>query len=429
MDFEGYRPRYRRLTPITRRQFLRRSAGAAIALPSLSAILAACSKPGTTANGGGPSGSGLPYQLARPDHPVTLPLHDDIPAIADGLQPEQNATVQLYNWDAYMWKFVLGKFDDQYDTNYEWTTFESISGEAAQKLSSGQVKADVFWPTVDYMGKMVAAKLFRPLNHSYIPNLPNNVWPSFQNPFYDQGWLYSVPYTIYTTGIGYRRDHISDDEVATKGWDIFWDPKYKGKTGIYDDYREAISLALLRNGITDLNTADPSALDKAKADLLELISSMDIRATINGAYAKLPEDEFWLHQAWSGDMVGAQWYLPKGVSTDVLGFWWPEDGKGPIGNDTMVVLAGGQNPVLAHLFLNFMLDEHWAVKNFSWNGYQPPLTSLNPDNLIGQGYVPQTLDKAIVRQEDFDRGLFELELTPADDQKWQDVWDEFKAGA
>ncbi len=76
-----------------------------------------------------------------------------------------------------------------------------------------------------------------------------------------------------------------------------------------------------------------------------------------------------------------------------------------------------------------MIDEHWAVKNFSWNGYQPPLTSLNPDSLIGQGYVPETLDKAVVRQEDFDRGLFELELPPADDQKWQDVWDQFKAGA
>lgn len=52
-------------------------------------------------------------------------------------------------------------------------------------------------------------------------------------------------------------------------------------------FREAISLALLPNGVTDLNTADQPELDKARADLLELIT-MNIRATINGAYAKLP---------------------------------------------------------------------------------------------------------------------------------------------
>ena len=35
-------------------------------------------------------------------------------------------------------------------------------------------------------------------------------------------------------------------------YDIFFDPKYKGQVGIYDDYREAISMALLRKGITDI---------------------------------------------------------------------------------------------------------------------------------------------------------------------------------
>ena len=425
---DQYRPRYRRLSPLSRRQFLRGSAGA-LAVPSLAAILAACGGNPREQGPGTGDGDGELYEIASPDNPVTLPIHDDVPPIEDGLDPEQGTTVQLYQWDAYMWKAVLSQYEALYDTQYEWTTFESISGEAAQKLSAGQVRADVFWPTIDYLGKMTATKLFQPLNHSYIPNLEANVWPSFQNPFYDQGWLYTVPYTIYTTGIGYRRDHISDEEMAEKGWDILWDTKYAGKVGVYDDYREAISLALLRNGITDINTDDQASLDKAKADLLQLVDTMDVRATINGAYARLPEDEFWVHQAWSGDMVGAQWYLPKGVPTDVLGFWFPEDGVGPIGNDTMVVLAGAESPVLAHLFLNFMIDEKWALKNFGWNGYQPPLTSLNPDNLIGQGYVPESLDTAIVREEDFDTGLFILEVTPETDGMWQDVWDEFKAGA
>ena len=89
----------------------------------------------------------------------------------------------------------------------------------------------------------------QPLNHDLIPNLEKNVWKVYQNPFYDQGWTYTIPYVTWTTGIGYRRDHISDDEMAAKGYDILWDPQYYGKTAFYDDYRTALGMALLRNGV------------------------------------------------------------------------------------------------------------------------------------------------------------------------------------
>ena len=70
-------PRERR-AHLSRRDFLRRSAGAAVALPSMSAILAACSKPGTTSGGGG-TGSTGERVLARPDNPVTLPRAGGMP--------------------------------------------------------------------------------------------------------------------------------------------------------------------------------------------------------------------------------------------------------------------------------------------------------------------------------------------------------------
>ena len=47
---------------------------------------------------------------------------------------------------------------------------------------------------------MVYTDLIQPLNHSYVPNL-ENVWPEYQDPWYDQGAQYTVPYTVYTTGV------------------------------------------------------------------------------------------------------------------------------------------------------------------------------------------------------------------------------------
>src|SRR5437899_4635594 len=96
---------------ISRREFMRRSAMAAAGVPSAAAILAACSKPGQTPvqNGAQAPGkgtfwpSGSPYPLARQNAPVTWTIFGDNQPIADGLSPEKNATLQIYNWDQYIW--------------------------------------------------------------------------------------------------------------------------------------------------------------------------------------------------------------------------------------------------------------------------------------------------------------------------------------
>ncbi len=410
--------------PLSRREFLRRSAGAALAVPSLSAILAACSKPGTASSQGSPTPA---LQYASPGNPVTLPLNKQ-PIPAD-TPIEKGATLQVYNWSDYLYKKCLNEFGEKFGCKWEYTTFNNME-EAVQKISSGQVQADVFFPTVNYLSRLVVADLLDPLQHDLIPNLAANYWPEFQNPFYDQGWHYTVPYTIYTTGIGYRRDHIDDAEVADKQYSIFWDPKFKGKVGIYDDYREALGMALLKNGVSDTNTSSQSDIDAAKSELIDLVNNQNSSVDINGAYAKLPDDVFWLHQAWSGDMIGAKWYLPKGTAQDVLGYWYPEDGKGVVGNDCIAIPSSVQNPRLAHEFLNFMLDEKYAMQNFAqWNGYQPPLTSIDPSTLIPKGIVPKSEPMSVVTPQDFDAGYWLLELSPSTDQIWLNAWDQIKAGA
>lgn len=356
---------------------------------------------------------------------MTLPLYDDNPAIADGLPIEKGATLEIFNWSDYFYKKVLEEFEEEYDVKINWTTFNNMA-EAKQKMQAGQV-ADVFFPTVDVLGQMVGAKLLQPLNHSYIPNMEANVWPAYWQegkPFYDQGWRYTVPYVTYTTGVGYRRDVISDEEAADQGYDLLWNADYAGKVGLYDDYRETLSMAMLRDGITDINTGDQATIDAALDSLKELIP-LDVRTSINGTYVGLSEGKYDVHQAWSGDMIGAQYYLPSGTSTDVLGYWYPSDHKGVVGNDLMVVPSSSQNPVLGHTFINFLLDKKHGYDNFTWNGYQPPLTSLNPETLISGGDVPESLPLAIVTEKDFDDGYSILELSPEDDGKWQDAWDEF----
>jgi spermidine/putrescine transport system substrate-binding protein len=304
--------------------------------------------------------------------------------------------------------------------------------EGIQKVANGQVTPDVFVPTVGYLRRLVDQDLLLPLQHELIPNMLASVWPSYSDPgpYYDLGWNYSVPYTIYTWGVAYRRDRVSDEEAAAQAWDALWNPEYAGSISLYDSYGDTIAVTILRNGSLDVNTGDPALIDAAKESILETINENEARLTINGVYAKLPAGDFTVAEAWSGDIVGAQWYLPKGTGTDVLGYWRPEPGQTMIGNDSLVVPAGAKNPRLAHEFINFMLDDKHGTDNFvNWNGYQPPFTSIEPAALIDQGVVPENLADAVVTEDMFIEDLTPVELAPDVDALWLEAWTEIKAGA
>jgi spermidine/putrescine transport system substrate-binding protein len=161
--------------------------------------------------------------------------------------------------------------------------------------------------------------------------------------------------------------------------------------------------------------------------MLDMRQTTQPKVTVN-MYSELPAGQFGLSQMWSGDIVNAVYYLPRNESPDVLRYWFPEDGRGLVDNDLMMVLASGSNPVAAHFFMNYLLDDKVAKKNFGWTGYQPPQRSLNPDTLVQDGFMPDNIRSATVLEEWFDSADRLLGLPLDVEQQWLRVWQEFKAG-
>ena len=403
----------------TRRQFLVRAAILVAGAPALTSILAACG------DGGPPSSSAPSLTLARPDSPVTWDIADDNKPIADGLSPEKGATLKIYNYADYLSPQAVKSFEDKYGVTIEISTFND-GDEALTKLRSG-VDFDIYNANYTEISRLVTGGLLRPLNQSYIPNI-SNVWPSFTNPWYDQEWRYTVPYTIYTTGMGWRTDQVPADIGGSPNpYASLWDPVYKDKTAILDDWHSAMALVLLKEGITDVNTSSEADLQMVGEQLSALVAATSPKVTIT-MYSDLPAGQMGLAQMWSGDIINAQYYLPEGVGTEILQYWFPADGKGLVDNDMLVTLRGGKNPVLAHLFLDHMLDPAVAKENFSAIGYQPPQNTITADSLVAEEFIPENLRSAIVKPEYFDTGFRLLELDPANDAAWRNVWNAFNAG-
>ena len=110
---------------------------------------------------------GIP--LARRSRPVTLPIYHDNEPVDSGASPEKGP-LQVFTWSAYVNPTVIKAFEKHYKVAVTLTSFENEE-EALSKLTTGAVHFDVWFGTVQYLGKSVAGKLIQPLNHRYLPNL------------------------------------------------------------------------------------------------------------------------------------------------------------------------------------------------------------------------------------------------------------------
>src|SRR3954463_11444143 len=261
---------------MSRRQLLRRSAVAAGGLTAAGA-LAGCENTTTpigasdaagavstaatdllVANPLGPAGLPLP----RPDNSVTWAITDDNKPIADGVKPEAGP-LTIYNYADYIDPATVKKFKKQFNAKVQVATYNSAD-EAIAKLASGAVTFDlIIGLTGSNIVDLMARRLLRPLNHSYLPNLQKNIWSELAAPFYDRGAHYTIPYVVWMDGIGWRNDKLKEDVAGMDvPWDIFWEAQaYRGKVGILDDRRDALSMPIQRDAVRkgvrlDLNTED-----------------------------------------------------------------------------------------------------------------------------------------------------------------------------
>ena len=416
----------------TRRSFLQRSGAAIAALSAAAPLLAACSNKTVVSASTGAGGkllgpSGLP--LARPDQPVKYTLWRD--PIASGMTPERGGTFNIFNYADYLYPKVAKEFGDKYDVQVKVAPISSMD-QAIRKLADKTVQADVTNLIPDHLDQAVAAKLLQPINHQYVPNLAANVWQELQSPFYDVGSQFTIPYTTYGTGIGWRTDKLDVDVSSLDNpWDVFWHSQaWKGQVAVLDDTREALVLGLLRRHHYDVNTEDPTLINQSLKDLQELYGICNVRVNIN-TYTSIPAGTSWLHHAWSGDMINAYlYYMPKNLTAKALGYWSDTPGKAPVQNDCWAVPTISKKPVLAHLWMNYILDNQVSYENFAkFNGYQPPLNSIGADALIERGVIPEELRPAIVERSAFGaHSLREMALSPKGQALWQDAYSQFTAG-
>lgn len=298
--------------------------------------------------------------------------------------PEQ--TLRVFNWGEYMDMDLIAEFEEENNVKVIYELFES--NEAMYTKLQGGEKYDVIIPS-DYMvQRMNEEGLLMELDYSKIPNY-SNIIDTLKNRHMDPEGKYTVPYFWGSVGILYNTKEVSSSEVESKGWNIFRDQAYAGKTYYYDSERDAFMVALKALGYS-MNTTDSKQIEEAYNWLVEMNKTMQPVYVTDDVIDNMINGIKDLAVVYSGD---ASYIISENPD---MAYYEPKEGTN-VWVDTMVIYKDAPNPELAHKWMDFILRETSLEKISEYVGYTSPSQAVI-DTLTAPGGTYEGISSYIPRQ-------------------------------
>ncbi len=321
----------------------------------------------------------------------------------------QGQTLSVFNWSTYVAEDTISNFEKACGVSVTYDVYESNEALLA-RLRGGNPGYDIIVPT-DYMiSIMIDEGLLEPIDLSLIPNFAN-ISPNLQDPPYDPGNQYSVPYQWGTIGIGYNQTKVGAEITS---WDQVFN--YDGPVAWLEDLRGMMGIALNILGY-DPNTEDPAEIEAAKQFLMDNGKNVVAIAQDDGQ-AMLERGDVDITIEYSGDIF----QVMDSCDCNDFAFSIPDEGT-IVWVDNLAIPVDAPNKALAEVFIDYILDPHAAADISNYTAYASPNQAaidqglIDPDLLSNRGIYPSaaTMDR-----------LFFVQPVPNAENNYNDAWDEIK---
>lgn len=251
----------------------------------------------------------------------------------------------IYTWSGYTDKALIDRFAEKTGIQVVADVFDSNEGMLARIQAGGGGAYSIIYPS-DYMVlQMSEIGLLTELDHSLLGGLDRLI-QKFQNPVYDPGNRYSVPFAWGTTGLIYNSEQIND---SIEDWDYLWNnqKKLSKRVTLLNDLREVMGASLRMLGYS-LNTTNPDEVKKAYEKLAQLKPNLASFTT-----------DAWRPQILAGDLMVAMCFSSDAneviPENNKLQYVVPKSGSS-LWTDTLVIPKSAPNPEAAYKWINFMLQ-------------------------------------------------------------------------
>ena len=312
----------------------------------------------------------------------------------------------------------------------------SFFGTIQPALAAGDDTGyDIIVMTDWMIGNMARLGYLEPLNvERDVPNFLEHADAVYLDRSYDPGNVYSVPWQSGITGIGYNPELV--EEEITSLAQLF-DPelieKYCGQIGMFIEMRDAMSLAMLYNGVTP---SEATIEDAEAAQQVLLDQAPCVRDYYGNEYAQgLADGSLAITMAWSGDVFQLQLDNPD------LQFVVPDEG-GILWTDNMAIPKGAAHPNAALAMMDYVYDPEIAAQITEWVNYITPVPGAQ--EIILQHVADAEAEDDTVTADDLravaesplvfptadmlDR-LYSYKVLDEDEERqWNELFDEVVAG-
>ncbi len=284
--------------------------------------------------------------------------------LADGYDPVKefgSNVLNVYNWGEYIDKQVITNFQKEYKVKVNYSLFSSNEEMYTKLLSNASY--DVLIPS-DYMiERLIKENKLQPLDKSVVTSLDSLV-DGVKNLDYDPDNTYSVPYLWQTVGILYDQTKIDPAKVEEKGFSIFLDPEYSGHTYMYDSERDAFMIAFKALGYS-ANTDNQDEIMAAYEWLRQMDKAVHPAYVTDEVIDAMINGEKWLALVYSGDAA----YIIS--ENEDMAYCMPKEGTN-VAVDAMVIPANANNPKLANVFIEYILQYENSLMISEEVGYASP---------------------------------------------------------
>jgi spermidine/putrescine-binding protein len=136
--------------------------------------------------------------------------------------------------------------------------------QSLQKTSTGG-PFDIIHPYHEMIPWFISEGLIQPWDTSLLPSF-KNLNPLLTQLGQKDGKQYLVPWDWGYASLLYRTDKVAPADAT--GWELAWNPKYKGRISLWDAPGSSMEIAALKLGFKDMDTMTPDQISQAKQALI-----------------------------------------------------------------------------------------------------------------------------------------------------------------
>jgi spermidine/putrescine transport system substrate-binding protein len=324
-------------------------------------------------------------------------------------------TLRIYNWTTYIAEDIISNFEALCGVSVSYNTFEDEAEMVAALEAGNNEGYDLVIPIDSTMYLLMGRNLLLPLNQANIPNIANIDASYLQRATgFDPENRFSVPYLWGTTGIGYHRGRVEAalGRPVTSWRDLFEAPP-SVRVAWIDAERLMLGIALNMLGL-DQSSSNPADVEAAADYLVSHAQNLAIIAQDDGQ-DRLAAGEVDMVIEYSGDV-----FQIISQFGDEYAYVVPVEGT-VTDMTSLAIPVGAQNPALAEVFIDFLLDPQVSADIANFTVYGTPNRIAVEEGLIYEQYLD---DPAIYPPTNVMDKLFLLVSSDEIDTLFTQVWEQ-----